>query len=296
MVIPLLDALSFLLTLAIKFIFFILNIIRKVFIFILTNSLLRFLFILLIIGYFFNINFKFLATYFFIYLTHKSALKFNIYQRIYFNLKAFFQHLSSKHIVSKALKTLTTDHIILNNITVENYIDEHFTIDHLVICKGKIFIIKTFTYCDNNPLNLKNLLFNKTKDFVVDAKIIYSIINEINNCNNILRDILPFDIPITNVITLAKNNIVIKYDKNLNTPIVTIKSLVKFIQNNTNINNNYTSTSIKNFITENKTWVIDKVLFKTLYFLSNNKGVIVFFIIYGLLYYLYINLISILSG
>jgi hypothetical protein len=290
----LLDALFFLTTLSFKIIFFILNTLRKFFIFILTNSLLRFLFILFTTGYFFHISFKILATYYFIYLTHKSALKFNIYQNISLNLKETFQHLLNKHKVSKALKALTNDYIILNNITVENFIDECCTIDHLVINTDKIFIIKTLTHFNNCSLNFKNQWFKKTKDDIIDKQIIYSIIKEIDNCSNILRDILPYDITITKVITLTKDNTVIKYDEYLTTPIVTVKSLTKFIQNNINNKTNYTTASIKNLIIENKVWIIDKAFFKTINFLSTNKSVIGFFLIFLLLYYLYINLISIL--
>lgn len=296
MILTLLNTLFFLTTLAFKIIFFVLNILKKFFIFILSNSLLRFLFILFTTGYFFHISFKILATYYFIYLTHKSALKFNIYQSISLNLKETFYHLLSKYKVSKTLKALTTEYTVLNNITVENFIDECCTIDHLVIYKGKIFIIKTLTHFDNWFLNFKNLWLKTTRDDVADKEYIYSIIKEIDNCSTILKNILPYDITVTNVITLTNDNTVIKYDENLTTPIVTVKSLTKFIQNNTNNKTNYTTASIKNLIVENKIWIIDKALIKTSYFVFNNKKVIEFFIIYLLLYYLYINLISILSA
>lgn len=296
MILTLLDTLFFLTALAFKIIFFVLNILKKFFIFILTNSLLRFLFILFTTGYFFHISFKILATYYFIYLTHKSALKFNIYQIVSLNLKETFQHLLSKHQVAKTLKALTTDYVILNNITLENFIDECCTIDHLVIYKDKIFIIKTLAHFNNWSLSFKNLWFKKTIDNVVDKEYIYSIIKEIDNCSNILRNILPYDITIIKVMTLTKDNTVIKYDENLTTPIVTVKSLTKYIQNNVNNKTNYTSVYIKNLIIENKIWIIDKALNKISCFISNNKRVIQFFIIYILLYYLYINLISILSA
>lgn len=296
MLLVLLEALFFLITFAVKVVFFILNIIRKLFVFILTNSILRFPFILFTLGYFIHINFKILATLYFIYLTHKSALKFNIYKKLSFNLKLAFQDFLVSHKVSKTLKKLTSDHIILNNITVENSNDTYCTIDHLVISKNGVFIIKPLNYFNNISLNFKNLYFKNNKDYVVDCETTYSIINQINNCSSILRDILPYDIPIINVITLPKDNAVVKYDKNYTTPIVTINNLTKFIQNNTNTKNIYTTDSIKNFITENKTWLIDKALFKASYFISNNKWVLGFFLIYFLLFYLYINLIFMISS
>ena len=92
----------------------------KIFVFIFKKPLLRFPFLLINIGYLLKINFNILATIYFIYLMHLSAIKFNIYNKIYADLNYIYNKIRNSYKVSNCLKSLKNDGIILNNIYLEN--------------------------------------------------------------------------------------------------------------------------------------------------------------------------------
>lgn len=291
MLLTLFEAIFFIMTLLVKVVFFILNTIIKLLIILLTNSVLRFPFILFMLGYFLHINLKILSTIYFIYLTHKFAIKFNIYRGVNKNLKKYLTSLLCEYKISKSLKDLPTDYIVLKNLTVENTNDNSCTIDYLIISKECIFTINSINYFNDTAFSFKN-----TNEHVINSKTINNTISEFYNTNNILSDILSSDIPIINIIVLANNNCVVEYNKNYITPIVTTESLVNFIQNSVKTNNNFNTSYTKNIILENKSWILDKALSKTSLFLSTNKRILGFFVIDLILYYLYINLIIIISN
>lgn len=279
-------------------IFFLIKSIVKIFVFIFEKPFLRFPFLTFIIGYLLHINFNILATIYFIYLMHLSAIRFNIYNKIYTDLNCIYNKICNSYKVSSCLKPLKNDGIILNNIYLENNNDDSCSIDELVITNGGIFAIKTlnYPYDDYKKIEDFNVLFlnsNKYKDdIIINLSLINSISEECFKCYNILQDILSCDIPITNIIAIPQENYVVKEDCLLETPIVTAKDLPYYIKNKINKNIKYSPLLIKENLLENKLLTFDIVISKLKNSLNNSKIIILFFTIFLTIYYIYITFIS----
>ena len=270
----------------------------KIFVFIFKKPLLRFPFLLINIGYLIKINFNILATIYFIYLMHLSAIKFNIYNKIYADLNYIYNKIRNSYKVSNCLKSLKNDGIILNNIYLENNDDDSCSIDELVITNGGVFAIKTLNYPYNNYTEFDKpsiLSLNGVKyknDTIIDFNLINSISEECLKCYNILQDILSYDIPITNIIAIPQENCVVEENSSLETPIVTAKDLPYYIKNKINKTVNYSPLLIKESLLENKIWTFDIVISRLQSFLNHSKTTILFFIIFLGIYYIYITFIS----
>ena len=284
---------------AIKLIFYglflLINTIIKIFVFIFKKTYLRIPFLIISIGYLLHINFNILASIYFIYLMHISAIKFNIYNKIYLDLNYIYNKIHNSRKVASCLKSLENDGIILNNICLENDNDTSCSIDELVITTGGIFAIKTLNFSYNEP-NIPKVLslssFNSSDDTIINFEIINSLSEECLKCYNILQDILSCDIPITNIIAIPQKNCVIKEDSSLETPIVIADDLPYYIKNRINKNINLSPLLIKEDLLENKTWFFDIFFSSFQTFLSHNKLVILFFSIFLAIYYIYITFIS----
>lgn len=279
-------------------IFFLIKAIFEVFVFIFKTPSLRFPFLLISIGYILKINFNILATIYFIYLMNACATKFNIYNKIYSDLNYLYNKIRNSYKVSKYLKCLKNDSIILNNIYLENNDEEFCSIDELVITNGGIFAIKTLNYPYNNYNELNTSIteylnnIKSKKDIIVDFKFINSISEECLKCYNILQDILSCDIPITNIIAIPQENCVVEENASLKTPIITAEDLPYYIKNKINRNADYSPLVIKENLLENKPWIFD-ILASWLYsFLNHTKTTILFFIIFLMIYYIYITFIT----
>lgn len=271
------------------------KIIFKIFAFILRVPFLRYLFLIFTIGYLLHINFNILATIYFIYLMHLSAIKFKIYNKIYLDLTYILDNIHNYYKISSCLKPLKNEGIILNNIYLENDDDDSCSIDELVITNGGIFAIKTlnYSYAKTNIENIRSLNnFKSTDDAIVDSNLISKISDESLKCFNILHDILSCDIPINNIIVLLQDNCVVKEDCNLNTSIITAKDLPYYIKNKINKNINYSPLLIKESLLENKIWIFDILFSKIHSFLNHSKMTILFFSVFLLIYYIYITFIS----
>ena len=270
----------------------------KIFVFIFKKPLLRFPFLLINIGYLLKINFNILATVYFIYLMHLSAIRFNIYNKVYADLNYLYNKMHNSYRVSSCLKSLKNDSIILNNIYLENTYDDSCSIDELVITNGGIFAIKTlnYPYDDYTEFNIPKVLsLNNSKykdDTIVDFSLINSISEECLKCYNILQDILSCDIPITNIIAVPQENCVVKEDYSLGTPIVTAKDLPYYIKNKINKTANYSPLLIKESLLENKIWTFDIFISKLQSFLKHSKIILLFLAVFLGIYYVYITLIS----
>lgn len=271
----------------------------KAFIFILKTPFLRFPFLLFTLGYLLHINFNILATIYFIYLTHLCALKFNIYKKLYINLKYISNKLRNNYKISCYLKSLKNDGIVLSNIYLENDNDDSCLIDDLVITNGGIFSIKTLNYFydeyanddvyNNNSISNSNL----NNDNIIDSNLINKIAHECYKCHNILRDILSSDIPITNIIALPEENSVIREDNCITTPtIILAKDLPYYIRNKVNKNVNYSPSLITESLLSNKMWIFDIFISKLHKFLHHSKIIILFFSIFLIIYYFYITFVS----
>lgn len=278
--------------------FFLVKTIFKMLIFIFKKPYLRFLFLLISIGYLLKINFNILATVYFIYLMHLSAIRFNIYNKVYADLNYLYNKMHNSYRVSSCLKSLKNDSIILNNIYLENTYDDSCSIDELVITNGGIFAIKTlnYPYDDYTEFNIPKVLsLNNSKykdDTIVDFSLINSISEECLKCYNILQDILSCDIPITNIIAVPQENCVVKEDYSLGTPIVTAKDLPYYIKNKINKTANYSPLLIKESLLENKIWTFDIFISKLQSFLKHSKIILLFLAVFLGIYYVYITLIS----
>lgn len=279
-------------------IFFLIKAIIKIFVFIFKKPLLRFLFLIISTGCLLHINFNILATIYFIYLMHLSAIRFNIYNKIYTDLNYTYNKIHNSYKVSRCLKSLKHDGIILNNIYLENNNDDSCSIDELVITTGGIFVIKTLNYLydDYTECNIPNILsLNNIKskdDKIIDITLINSISEDCFKCYNILQDILSCDIPITNIIAIPQENYVVKEDHSLETLIITAKDLPYYIKNKTNKTVNYSPLLIKENLLENKLWTFDIVISRLQSFLNHSKIIILFFTIFLAIYYIYITFIS----
>ena len=147
---------------------------------------------------------------------HLSAIRFNIYNKVYADLNYLYNKMHNSYRVSSCLKSLKNDSIILNNIYLENTYDDSCSIDELVITNGGIFAIKTlnYPYDDYTEFNIPKVLsLNNSKykdDTIVDFSLINSISEECLKCYNILQDILSCDILITNIIAVPQENCVVK--------------------------------------------------------------------------------------
>ena len=284
---------------AIKLIFYglflLINTIIKIFVFIFKKTYLRIPFLIISIGYLLHINFNILASIYFIYLMHISAIKFNIYNKIYLDLNYIYNKIHNSRKVASCLKSLENDGIILNNICLENDNDTSCSIDELVITTGGIFAIKTLNFSYNEP-NIPKVLslssFNSSDDTIINFEIINSLSEECLKCYNILQDILSCDIPITNIIAIPQKNCVIKEESSLETPIVIADDLPYYIKNRINKNINFSPLLIKEDLLENKTWFFDIVISNLQSFLSHNKLVILFFSTFLVIYYIYITFLS----
>ena len=278
--------------------FFLVKTIFKMLIFIFKKPYLRFLFLLISIGYLLKINFNILATIYFIYLMHLSAIRFNIYNKVYADLNYIYNKIHNSYRVSSCLKSLKNDSIILNNIYLENTHDDSCSIDELVITNGGIFAIKTlnYPYDDYTEFNIPKVIsLNNSKykdDTIVDLSLINSISEECLKCYNILQDILSCDIPITNIIAVPQENYVVKEDYSLETPIVTAKDLPYYIKNKINKTVNYSPLLIKESLLENKIWTFDIVISRLQSFLKHSKIILLFLAVFLGIYYVYITFIS----
>ena len=279
-------------------IFFLIKSIVKILVFIFEKPFLRFPFLTFSIGYLLHINFNILATIYFIYLMHLSAVRFNIYNKIYTDLNCIYNKLSNSYKVSSCLKLLKNDGIILNNIYLESNNYDSCSIDELVITNGGIFAIKTLNYpydyySNIKDFNILSLNSNKYKDdVIINLSLINSISEECFKCYNILQDILSCDIPITNIIAIPQENYVVKEDCLLETPIVTAKDLPYYIKNKINKNIKYSPLLIKENLLENKLLTFDIVISKLKNSLNNSKIIILFFTIFLTIYYINITFIS----
>ena len=158
--------------------YFLIKAILKTFVFILKKPFLRFTFLIISIGCLLHINFNILATIYFIYLMHLFAIRFNIYNKIYTDLNYIYNKIRNFYKVSRCLKSLKNDGIILNNIYLESNNDDCCSIDELVITNGGVFAIKTLNYPYDDFLKTK--YFNKYKlnnesfnnDYVLDNNIL----------------------------------------------------------------------------------------------------------------------------
>lgn len=278
----------------IKIIFLILyfgiKILSKIFYFILKKPYLRFPFLLSSLGYLFSVNFNTLATIYFIYLMHLSALKLNIYNKIYIDLKYLCDKLYNSYKVSHSLRSLKNDTIILNNIHLENNDDENCAIDELVITNSEIFAIKTLNLPYDNYIN--NISNKYNSDLIIDLSLLDTIFEECSNSYNILQEILSYDIPITNIIALPQENCVIKDNIDFDTPIITTKDLSYYIKSKINKNAKYSPLNIKENLLENKTWIFDTLISNLQAFYSHTKLLIAFLFIFLLSYYIYITFVS----
>lgn len=298
MLLVLVNIIGLLIKLIFYMLFFLIRAILKIFVFILKNPLLRFSFLIISIGCLLHIKFNILATIYFIYLMHLSAIRFNIYNKIYTDLNYICNKISNSYKVSSCLKSLKNDGIILNKIYLESNNDDSCSIDELVITNGGIFAIKTFNYPydDYTEFNVPKILsLNNIKakdDKIIDISLINSISEECLKCYNILQDILSCDIPITNIIAIPQENCVVKEDYSLETPIVTAKDLPYYIKNKTNKSINYSPLLIKESLLENKLWTFDIVISRLQSFLNHSKIIILFFTIFLAIYYIYITFIS----
>lgn len=278
--------------------FFLIKTILKILIFIFKNPLLRFLLLIISIGYLLNINFNIIATIYFIYLMHLSAIKFKIYNKIYIDLNYIYNRICNSYKVSNSLRALKNDGIILNNIYLESNNDDLCSIDELVITTGGIFAIKTLNYPYNDyskidVFNVLSLNSNKYKDdTIIDVSLIKSISEECFKCYNILQEILSCDIPITNIIAIPQENCVVKKYSSLETPIVTAKDLPYYIKNKIHKTINYSPLLIKENLLENKLWIFDIIISRIKTFINHSKIIILFFTIFLTIYYIYITFIS----
>ena len=278
--------------------YFLIKAILKTFVFILKKTFLRFTFLIISIGYLLHINFNILATIYFIYLMNLFAIRFNIYNKIYTDLNYIYNKIRNFYKVSRCLKSLKNDGIILNNIYLENNNDDYCSIDELVITNGGIFAIKTlnYPYDDYTEFNFSKILsLNNIKsknDKIIDLSLINSISEECLQCYNILQDILSCDIPITNIIAIPQENCVVKEGYSLDTPIVTAKDLPYYIKNKINKNVNYSPLLIKEDLLENKLWTFDIAISRLQNFLNHSKVIILFFTVFLSIYYVYITFIS----
>ncbi|MBS6183975.1 MAG: NERD domain-containing protein [Clostridium celatum] len=278
--------------------YFLIKAILKTFVFILKKTFLRFTFLIISIGYLLHINFNILATIYFIYLMNLFAIRFNIYNKIYTDLNYIYNKIRNFYKVSRCLKSLKNDGIILNNIYLENNNDDYCSIDELVITNGGIFAIKTlnYPYDDYTEFNFSKILsLNNIKsknDKIIDLSLINSISEECLKCYNILQDILSCDIPITNIIAIPQENCVVKEGYSLDTPIVTAKDLPYYIKNKINKNVNYSPLLIKEDLLENKLWTFDIAISRLQNFLNHSKVIILFFTVFLSIYYVYITFIS----
>lgn len=279
-------------------IFFLMKTVFEILAFIFKKPYLRFPFLLISIGCLLKINFNILATIYFIYLMHLSAIKFNIYNKIYANLNYIYNKIRNSYKVSSCLKSLKNDGIILNNIYLESNHDDSCSIDELVITNGGIFAIKTLNYPYNDytefdvpsALSLNSIKYKD--DTIIDLSLINSISEECLKCYNILQDILSCYIPITNIIAIPQENCVVKDGSSVETPIVTAKDLPYYIKNKINKNVNYSPLLIKESLLENKLWTFDIVISRLQSFLNHSKTIILFFTIFLVIYYIYITFIS----
>lgn len=298
MLLVLVNIIGLLIKLIFYIIFFLIKAIIKIFVFIFKKPLLRFLFLIISIGCLLHINFNILATIYFIYLMHLSAIRFNIYNKTYTDLNYIYNKIRNSYKVSRCLKSLKNDGIILNNIYLENNNDDSCSIDELVITTGGIFVIKTlnYPYDDYTECNIPNILsLNNIKskdDKIIDITLINSISEDCFKCYNILQDILSCDIPITNIIAIPQENYVVKEDHSLETLIITAKDLPYYIKNKTNKTVNYSPLLIKENLLENKLWTFDIVISRLQSFLNHSKIIILFFTIFLAIYYIYITFIS----
>ena len=174
MLLILVNIIGILIKLVFYTLFFLIKVIFKIFVFIFKKPLLRFLFLLITIGYLFKVNFNILATIYFIYLMHLCAIKFNIYNKIYTDLNYIYNKMRNSYKVSSYLKCLKYDGIILNNIYLESNNDDSCSIDELVITNGGIFAIKTLNYAydDYTEFNIPKVLSlnNKKKHKLPDTE------------------------------------------------------------------------------------------------------------------------------
>ena len=81
-----------------------------------------------------------------------------------------------------------------------------------------------------------------------------------------------------------ENQIVKTLDDNIKIPIILAKDLPFFIKKNLDTSKNCSPLSLKNTLLDNKVWFFDILLLKLKYFISNNKVLLLFFLI-SLIFY-----------
>lgn len=293
MIIILFDIILFILKITFNTLKFIVKSTINIFHFILIKPFLRIPLLIFIIGFLLHINFITLATIYFLYLVHLCAIKLNIYTKSYLDLIYYFNKINNNFKVYHYLKNLKNENIVLNNVHLEDNNEESCLIDNLVITNSCIFIIKILNCPYSNSLDTK--YFNKNKlnnDYVLDNTILKKLSNECIKCYNILSEILPFDIPIIDIIALPQDKFVVLQTKELHTPIINVKDLSYFIKNNANKNNKYSSLEIKELLLQNKSWSFDIIFNNIFNFINHNKLIILFTLTFVIFYYIYITLVT----
>lgn len=252
----------------------------KSIIFLFKNKFLRVPTILLILSIVFDLNFSILSSIYFIYLMHIVALHNGIYHNIHSNIMRFFKELKENNNIKDILKLLPSNNIVLSNLSLEND-DRTLNIYHLAITPNGLYnIIPLSNFLDNNS----------SKD--IANKLIYDIYNETENIKNLLVDIIEEDVPLTTLILSPEND----FDNTIN--IDTFKLIQEnqllFMINSNKDNGNYLDIdTIKDLILDNKAWFLDKIWFKFVYFINNNRKILSFFMLCPIIYCIYMIILTI---
>ena len=268
-----LDIISIFLTFIIKIIYHTLILLYKILRFILYKSFLRTPFLLIIFGWLFKISYIYISTIYFLYLMNRLALKLNIYTIAKQNIRIFYTKLLYEIKINKSLKDINPEFILLKNLLIEEN-NNNYNVNHLLITKGGVFNIK---------------MIENQKAFTIDNPPIEYI-----SYNSTLRDILPLEIPLLNILLLPESKEEISYYYNSSPPMIPLNYLNDFVSKKFRKRICYEPEEIRDIILESSLLNIDKYLFNIHNFLLKNKKIILFLSITALMYYFYINFLVIL--
>ena len=231
--------------------------------YIIKNQYLKFPFLLFIINIFYNADITLLYILYFFYLLHKSAIKRDIYKKIYDLISIPFIKLKSLFNSYKLNREIKIKSYILNNLFLD--FDEHiFLIPQLILTSKGLYNInviesKTFHKLTSRELTLLEKLFNSYES----------------------------PIPITNLITYKDQEFTDSDFSNYKTVFISEKSIGNFI-NFDNKNINLDINEINSFLSENKAWLPEIIFLKICYFFKENIYLFFFFILFPISYYIYI--------
>ena len=279
MILLIFNAIIVFFSILIKIVYYISKFFLNSVIYVFHSKTLRVPFLLLLLRIFFKISISYISTLYFLFLVHTFAIKLKIYLVLKNNFLIFYKNLLSKLAYKRKFKNINSEYILLNNLYWDINFNNSFSRNTILITKCGVFNLKVLSTTDidyisdkNSALEHKNYIFN----------------------NTYLREVLPLEVPISNLLILPEAVDSNSFYYHNSTPLIPINYLNDYVENKFKKPMEYTPQYIKDILLDSSALIIDRILIFLDKFLTLNRPIIIFSLLSLLIYYIYINLITLL--